>query len=530
MSKNKKQLVTLIILAAVLLAPTFWRSASNFASSVYRQVATTISATANLEANSVGVRLGNIVNDVVLDIRANNPKSYLTQAHVMALMCVELPSLNVGTRNAEGRNDGYMQITPSTRIDLLRGTKAESATGINIGQKCEYVKSREPRTGGCGTPNSLVSNPRCSIQWGSCMFDVLLTVCEGDTACAYRGYNAGNINREAYGNSQNKYASSYQQISNGGNCRSTSVWKDLWQTVYRLTNGMFKTEDAKQVLNSLANWMSTPSLNSISKAWKSGGNNAISRFFGGQTGLGGSGGSRGGSSSGNLSGQSAYENGRNSSARGEGTSGSTNKSYGIRDSGSLDGNWSDTSSQNTDTNGLSNSGSVQATYLSKEPILTCLPNKVVKNEPALIFWQCKNGSQTSVSQNFQTDGKSMGKTRINPSVTTEYELTCGSSNVSEQVTRAACNIEVINPALALVVSDTSVPMWEKVNITWNSLDTQNCKLESDDDNSKYAHWERNGTEGDVYSHSITKDTVFTLTCTTGTGMEKKKSVTVGVSD
>ncbi len=162
------------------------------------------------------------------------------------------------------------------------------------------------------------------------------------------------------------------------------------------------------------------------------------------------------------------------------------------------------------------------------PTLNCMPDKVVYAEPALIFWQCLDGSDRAFLST-DDDDSSMELypadfTRIYPTESKTYFIDC--SNGSS----AQCTIDVIDPVIALEVSETTVEAWDNVIIRWETSDIQSCVLNSDDDSSKYANWSRRGTNSltGIYSHAITKDTVFTLICTTLTGLDEEASVTVDV--
>ena len=184
-----------------------------------------------------------------------------------------------------------------------------------------------------------------------------------------------------------------------------------------------------------------------------------------------------------------------------------------------------TSTSESDTN--SDTSSSTNTYVGQAPTLTCMPNTVAPSEPALIFWQCLDSSQTASAVGFSTGDSSYGSVRVNPDVDTTYSLSCASGAYAE------CNIDVVNSALALTVSTTTVPMWDTVELSWSALDVQNCELTSDDDSSMYKDWSRHGacsaaTPCVAQSHDITKETVFTLSCTTLTGLDKETSVTVDV--
>lgn len=185
--------------------------------------------------------------------------------------------------------------------------------------------------------------------------------------------------------------------------------------------------------------------------------------------------------------------------------------------------------QNSDSElgGAKSFGNSGDEYSGPEPILNCLPRTVERNEPALIFWQCLDSSQTASATGFSTGGLPSGSTQINSNTSEVFSLSCSAGSYAE------CDVEIINPALAMTVNVESVPRWEKVNLSWSAIDMQNCELSSDDDNSKYKDWKRSGVcdaaePCTAKSHPITKSTVFTLACTTLTGLERETSVTVTV--
>lgn len=507
MSKNKKQLITLAVLAAVLLAPALWRGASNVASEVYSQLA----ASVGISAQAYGEKLGDSVHHAVLNIRAHVPNSHITHADVLSIMCVENAGLNANVCASAG-DCGLTQV--------IEGT-FNMYVNRNAGN-CGYI-----RTSFSGSvSHSNLSNPRLSIEVGACIFNDALRKCGGDRSCAYHIYNSGRKGGSPY---VNRFNTCYEHTRIGKQFQKigSTIWGDLIKKVSELTGGTFKTEDALNIPISASGWSSTQ-LNpqehwkQITSGWQ---NSSLGQLFGGQSGLGG--GSGGGSSSGY---QSGYQSSSSGTQQQSGSTHQTSNSWGSS-TGDTDENYTNIASTESDPTS-SDSSSANSTYLPGKPLLNCLPNIVIKDEPALIFWQCRDGADTALLSESATGQASeldpAGKARVSPSETTEYKLTCGSSSTSEQVTSATCNIEVIDPALALISSKKSVPMWESVNLSWSSIDTQGCELNSDDNNSKHVDWRRYGSSGDVLSHAITKETVFTLTCTTVTGMQKEKSVVVTI--
>jgi len=157
------------------------------------------------------------------------------------------------------------------------------------------------------------------------------------------------------------------------------------------------------------------------------------------------------------------------------------------------------------------------------PTLLCLPDPVSAGEDAIIMWACRDGAYTTQGENFDTGEKMIGSTIVSPNEDTLYSVTCINKEEAEN-TSASCEINVANPALALVTTPTSVKRGEKVSITWRTNDIKSCALTS----KAFPSFEKNGIEGEVVSPRLTTHTVFTLSCETDTGQLEEKKVSVFV--
>jgi len=180
-----------------------------------------------------------------------------------------------------------------------------------------------------------------------------------------------------------------------------------------------------------------------------------------------------------------------------------------------------------------NADYVVDTQLTTTPSLTCLPNTITKNEPALIFWQCNNDTTNAKLQtktqslaSSLTDIHTVGKKQVNPTTDTTYTISCGTETQS-------CDITVIQPVVGITADERTVEKYKSTTLRWDTLDIDSCILTTNDTTSRYKNWKRS-CAGDSHgacsaiTHPITKDTTFTLTCITKTGMTKKKEIEIKV--
>lgn len=471
---------------------------------------TAADSVALLTMADTGTRIGNIVNDVVLDIRAHHPGTPLTHAHVLAIMCQELPSLNASQVNSEGRVEGYMQVIDSTFEGLINGSYAGGA--------CRYVASLE--NGACADPNSRMTNARCSLELGACLYSYNLMQAGGDAALAYNTYNTGSPNRRANGLAD--FVAGYNNLTQGVACSKSSynrpIWGAIMETVSALTGGTFKTDDAQHIAVSASNLTQALTtmvgggttnnilgglLSSLNSSNSSGTTNPIASFLGlGNSPSGSSGTSASGSSGGSGTQSSGVSTNTNT----------TSDASVIAQTDAIISNAYGDVSYVTPVSAVANSNTEQ---------LLCLPALTQANEPALLAWYCPSG--VAASTNFTTDDTSYGLIEITPAETTTYSLTCNARTDTATPTEHTCTITIINPSLALQSPD-AVTAGASANIYWSSIDTTACTLTSNTNST----FRRVGISGDIQSHAIYEDTTFTLECETKSGSLISKEVSVGV--
>ncbi len=227
-----------------------------------------------LSPSDYGTKLGQTVHEVVLSIHKadehyGRPK-LITHAHVMAVMCQENPKLNIAVNNGQGfsrgNQEGLTQVIDATAKRLLNG---KAASG-----RCTYINQLEK--GICSDIRARVSNPRCSIELGSCYFNEKLQQAGGDSMRAYVGYNTGSVKSSpSKANGLTDFVRGYNAIAKGGLCAKArsniSVWKAMWQRIAELTNGQFKTDGAEHIMTSTAGWPtspdSIPTVKNIGNTW-----------------------------------------------------------------------------------------------------------------------------------------------------------------------------------------------------------------------------------------------------------------------
>jgi hypothetical protein len=508
-------------------------------------------AAAPMSVQNVGERIGSVVHDVVRNIRAKHPGSQLTHAHVLAVMCQELPSLRMDEINSEGRAEGMTQVITKTYKGLVSGQGASGS--------CSYIAGLE--NGECANPDSRVTNTRCSIEAGACLFDYELTRCNGNVSCAYNAYNTGSPNKRA--NGANDFITGYQNLIRGTVCdkasNNTGVWAAIMQTVSKLTDGTFKTEDAIHIAVSALNlrgmipeavFSSSNGITGSQGFWE---NNPIGNLLGFSSSPGES--SSGDSSSvgssvqkgpisssyGNTSGNTSSSQSSqsspsspfsafNTSGGSGGSSGGSFNGTSNNESGSLSDNFRTNDGEDSATAGISATSPQTTATLSIDdlaPTLLCLPNPINAGEAAILMWACRDSSDSSAltaddtSNPVDTINDTIGTARVTPNGDTTYTLTC------DKGTQSSCTVEVANPALAILTTPSSATRGQTVTISWKTKDTNACIVTSSDPN--HQNFSRQGVEGDAVSPTLTRNTTFVLTCETVTGTLEERGVSVGVN-
>ncbi|MBL4644618.1 MAG: hypothetical protein JKX80_02000 [Candidatus Pacebacteria bacterium] len=162
---------------------------------------------------------------------------------------------------------------------------------------------------------------------------------------------------------------------------------------------------------------------------------------------------------------------------------------------------------------------------SRTPTLVCVPNIVDENEEVIIMWACRDGAYKTTSANITTNDATIGSVRVSPSSDTTYTLECVNNVTDVDNTSATCDVEVANPALAIIATPRSVTSGGTVSISWKTKDTNSCVISSD----QHRAFEKRGIEGDALSPTLIVNTVFTVTCESITGVIEERSVSVGVN-
>ena len=316
----------------------------------------------------------------------------------MAIMCQELPSLNTGRPNSEGRLEGYTQVTNSTFKGLINGSVAGGA--------CSYIANLE--NGECADPESRVKNARCSIELGACLFNQLLTKCDGDEACAYNIYNTGSPYKQANGLSD--FLQGYQNLVKGQICAKSTynkpVWDSIYYTVARLTGGRFNTDSAQIVQVSKRNlktsvedkaYMKDPDLNKTTIFDRL--QNMLSSSGGKQTQ--------------------------------EGDPGD------VISGGSLLNN---SSPNNYDNNTPSDDTQISSLALDPEKgAMYCMPKEMTQNEEFLLAYLCPGGTEFEKVLNF-TATDSYGVVKLRAGESKKYSVVCKKPDNS--LVTASCSVNV----------------------------------------------------------------------------------------
>ena len=160
----------------------------------------------------------------------------------------------------------------------------------------------------------------------------------------------------------------------------------------------------------------------------------------------------------------------------------------------------------------------------RTPTLICLPEIVGANETVIVMWACRDGAYTTTSDTIDTAGETIGSVRMQPSANATYDITCVNDITDVADTAATCSIDVAQPSIAIIATPDRVDYNESTSLSWRTTDATACAVTSDTNSS----FERRGVAGDISSHSLTRDTTFTLTCETITGLLEKKEIEVSV--
>jgi len=162
---------------------------------------------------------------------------------------------------------------------------------------------------------------------------------------------------------------------------------------------------------------------------------------------------------------------------------------------------------------------------NRTPTLTCVPNKIGGGEEVIVMWACRDSAHTATSTNINTGGDVIGATRVTPEEDTTYTIECVNNIEDVDNTSASCEVDVANPALAIIATPRSIGRGGTVTLSWQAKDVNSCLVTSD----KHRSFEKRGEEGDALSPTLIENTTFTLTCEVITGAIEERSVSVGVN-
>ena len=461
-----------------------------------------------------GRYLAKVVDDVVKTIHATEPKSFITHADILAIMCVEQRSLNISNSSAASRAAG-----------------AKGLTQVTLSTFATYAKSNRHGFGAfvarthC-TADKLSSDPRCSIEAGARIFDDLLVRFNGDrnmAAGAYNGGPGGVISKTQYKNAEAaKYATQlfpacYNKVRNGRNPAGTQVWQALLSEVSKITNGTFGLHGvAAQLVPYIAGssqflkqyLAQTPAQQSF---WQ--------RYFGG---LFYGSNQQGGSSTMARSSNSAYDPARpgdhiraDTVLRGDKVK---SPEVFFTDSEQASGNKrQDQGAEKIDTSTSNGENGKMGLTENSKLTMKCLPSIVEPGEPFIVAYSCP-ADTTEVKE--LGIGSSGAKTYLSKKTSThsqEYSVTCRSSN---NVQTMRCKITVAKPQINnFTITPVNPVFGDKVTVTWSTDNVKSCVLS---DNT--GHIKRSSTSGSV--DFVYNDNVhdLRLICSGLTGRVVRKTI------
>ncbi len=442
-----------------------------------------------------GKHLAKIVDDVVKTIHATVPKSYITHADVLAIMCVEQRSLQISNDSHVGAK-GLTQVMPATFRTYYNSNRHGFRDFVNR-TKC--------------TDKMLSQDPRCSIEAGARIFDDLLVRYNGDrnmAAGAYHGGPGSVISKTQYkGSLTTKYATQwypacFNKVKNGQAPASTEVWRALVSEVSRITGGTFGLQGvASELVNYIAG-----SDNYVQ--------NVLSEQPENQNSLFGSLKSKWNSWWGesDADGSNSYSRGNTSSAnKAPGGVNDPDTFFGTKDNSVYSGTLTDSKKINPSTV----DGSTP--YFGQDGFLYCLPKTVEKGEPFLIAYACPPGL-TAESDDFDLQFDAAVKTH---SILDNLVLTLTCRN-SERVINYNCSIKVAKPQIVTFdVTPATAPTGETVTVKWKTKDMSSCILKSLNGSFK-----RHGTEGLAYFKKINNKEQLILYCKSENGLSFSKSLEI----
>lgn len=154
--------------------------------------------------------------------------------------------------------------------------------------------------------------------------------------------------------------------------------------------------------------------------------------------------------------------------------------------------------------------------------LICIPPVIGVSEDTILMWACRDSAHITTSENFDSAGETIGTIRVQPTEDTTYTIECVNDTDDIENTKASCIVNVAEPILTFSADSTSVDRGESVVLTWETTDVNSCLLTSD----THIGFTRRGTEGQVKTPAVLRDTIFRLTCESQSGLLEEKELEI----
>ncbi|QSH39160.1 hypothetical protein JXR01_02535 [Candidatus Kaiserbacteria bacterium] len=154
--------------------------------------------------------------------------------------------------------------------------------------------------------------------------------------------------------------------------------------------------------------------------------------------------------------------------------------------------------------------------------LICIPPIIGVSEETIIMWACRDGAYTTVSENFDSVGETIGTVRVQPTEDTTYTIECVNDLVDVADTTASCVVNVAEPVLTFSADSLSIDRGDSIVLSWTTTDVNSCLLTSD----THLGFTRRGIEGQVKTPAILRDTIFRLTCESESGLLQEEELEI----
>ncbi len=409
--------------------------------------------------------LAKTIDDVVKSIHATVPNSKITHADILAILCMEQQSLNIGKASNKGAQ-GLTQVMPQTFNDYLRK---------NIGGFAYFVQST-----GCKVED-LSRDVRCSIEAGARIFNYYLIKYNGDrtkAAIAYNGgpgrVNSSKLPKETYEYAFLKLPACLNPTINGREPVGTVIWKRLVQKVKEITGGKMAllpgqaqfvpyTVGSQPFDSFIADAAKKPSI--LDKLLESLGFKSTSYNLPDKYSL---------PQNYSLPEKTSFQEASKPSYEYDSPQVKNNELLSSNfilsdiDSGAenLNVNLDNSADANRVNENLFNYSN---TY--SNAFVRCEPKIVQKGAPVLLSFYCPE------THDFETlNFESVSRYGINifyPNESTEYKMKCSKDNYEYIY---SCKVEVIDPQINLTANPSDPKDTDEYILSWTSKDTKKCSL------------------------------------------------------